>query len=207
MQIGTNYTNTVSQTSKVNQTSPYAQNKNKIDYSNYSAKDIRNISYEEAKTNYSQIKERLENLGKENLSNEDRKEFLVATLQLEKTNLSDNDKLNKALYQTMSDEDNSANALMMDSEIMTNLQDFYYGKPINASFVVSNNEIHSSENLTKSQLNSINFDEFISKMLQVFSEDLSQTTGSIKEQYNQIINGYKSFQGNYEKSVKEPYYA
>ena len=207
MEIGTNYTKVVSEVSKVNKTSTYKQEEKKVDYSNYSIKDIRNIPYEEAKNNYVQIKEQLKKLGNENSSDELGIEFVAATFQLERVKLSDNNKLNKALYATMSNENNPSKAILFDSELMTNLQDYYHGKSINASFVASNDEIHTSKNLTKSQINSIDFNDFISKMISTFTEDLNESKGSVKDQYSNIVNFYNSLQDNYNKTVREPYYA
>ena len=95
----------------------------------------------------------------------------------------------------------------IDSEIQTNLKDYYYGKDVNASFVVSNNPIHTDKNLTTSQINSINIEDFLSKMVSAFSENYENAPIVVKEQYKQIVDGYSLFQKNYNQAVREPYYA
>ena len=119
----------------------------------------------------------------------------------------DNDKLNKGMYETLRAIKDPVDTFVMSSEIQTNLQDYYYGKPVNASFVVSNNDIHAHENLTKAQINSINIEDFLSKMVGAFTEDYVNAPISVKNQYKQIIDGYNLFQQNYNQTKKEPYYA
>lgn len=202
MQISfNNYINTVSQVKKTNETSSYQKNE-KVDYSNYSADDIRKISYEEAKANYEDIQKRINEL-------EDTKdgEKTALMFQYAKINMSDNDNLNKAMYETLGNIENPAKTMWMQLEMQINLQDFYAGKPTEASFVISNDDIHVSTELTRAQLNSIDIDAFISTMLDKFSQDLSETNGTVKEQYQNIINGYKLFQQNYKDVEKEPFYA
>ncbi len=125
-------------------------------------------------------------------------------------NYSSNDTFNKSFYETLQNSDKPEDAVIMSFEIKTNLSDYYYGKDVNASFVVSNNEIHSNKDLTKAQINSIDFNDFISTMLTNFKEDLnnaSKAQDSVKEQYKQIIDGYNSLQKNYDQAVRKPYYA
>ena len=85
--------------------------------------------------------------------------------QLSKVKLSDNDKLNKAVYETMRAIKDPLKSMVVGDEINVNLKDYYYGKDVNASFVVSNNPIHTDKNLTTAQLNSINVEDFLSKMV------------------------------------------
>lgn len=56
------------------------------------------------------------------------------------------------MYETLRAIKDPVDTFVVSSEIQTNLQDYYYGKPVNASFVVSNNDIHAHENLTKAQI-------------------------------------------------------
>jgi hypothetical protein len=44
-------------------------------------------------------------------------------------------------------------------------------------------------------------------MTSTFSENYENTTGVIKQQYKDIVDGYTLFQKNYTKAVREPYYA
>ena len=60
MEIEASYIKEVSKVSKTNTVSGYSQTeeKSQIDYSNYSPSEIRDISYDEAKENYEEIKGR-----------------------------------------------------------------------------------------------------------------------------------------------------
>ena len=191
--------NSISSTSEVKsvKNTAYSQQTSKVDYSNYTPSQIKEIPYEEAKANYDEIKARIDDLGKQVLSSEEGNKHINNVFQLSKVKLSDNDKLNKAVYETMRAIKDSFESVMMGDEINVNLKDYYYGKDVNASFVVSNNPIHTDKNLTKSELNSINVEDFLSKMISAFSEDYANTSGVVKQQYKEIVNGYNLFQKNY----------
>ena len=188
MEIENNSINQVAQTSKTNVVSPYGETKEEIDYSEYTISEIRDIPYAEAKENYDQIMERATNLEKQGVD----EESFIATMQLEKINYSDNNKLNEVLYETMRLTDDPKDALLLDSEIQVNLQDYYYGKDITASFVISdsNDSGHAHKELNRTQLSNINVDDFINKMLEAFTNDYNNTKGgAIKEQYKNIVDG------------------
>ncbi|QKF68010.1 hypothetical protein AVENP_2506 [Arcobacter venerupis] len=185
----------------------YSQETTKIDYSNYTPAQMKEIPYEEAKANYDAINQRINDLGMKVFSFDEGMVYSDVCTQLCSVNLSDNDKLNKAVYETLRAIKDPVESITVSSEIHTNLQDYYYGKAINASFVVSNNQIHTDKNLTKSQLNSINVEDFLSKMVVAFSEDYANAPMSVKNQYKQIVDGYSLFQQNYNQSKKESYYA
>ena len=201
--------NSVSSTSEVKnvKNTAYSQQTSKIDYSNYTPSQIKEIPYEEAKANYDAINQRITDLGNQVLSFDESNKHIDNMLQLSKVKLSDNDKLNKAVYETMRAIKDPLESMVVGDEINANLKDYYYGKDVNASFVVSNNPIHTDKNLTKSQLNSINVEDFLSKMTSTFSENYANTTGVIKQQYKDIVDGYTLFQKNYNQAVREPYYA
>lgn len=200
------YLNAINEAQSV-KNSAYSQESTKVDYSNYNYADFREIPYEEAKSNIDSIKERLEILydGNQTLA-ESNDSMGIETLMYSLT-YSDNDKLNEGMYETLRAMKNPVDAHVMFSEIQTNLQDYYYGKPINASFVVSNNDIHAREILTRAQLNSINVEDFLSRMVKAFSEDYENASMSVKNQYKQIVDGYNLFQQNYNQTKKESYYA
>jgi len=207
MDIGlVNSVNSTSEVKSVKNTA-YSQQTSKVDYSNYTPSQIKEIPYEEAKANYDEISKRIADLGKQVLSFDESNKHIDASTQLRRVKLSDNDKLNKAVYETLRAIKDPIESITVSSEIQTNLQDYYYGKDVNASFVVSNNPIHTDKNLTTSQINSINVEDFLSKMVSAFSEDYENAPLNIKEQYKQIVDGYSLFQKNYNQAVREPYYA
>jgi len=209
MEIEANYIKEVSKVSKTNAVSGYNQTEEKtqIDYSNYSASEIRDIPYDEAKENYEQIKERVDDLGKEKLSISESKELMKTYFQLNGVNQSDNDILNETMYETMGDIEDP---IRFSLELQTNLQDYYYGKETTASFQSTDayTSNHTDKELNEVQLSNINIDDFIDKMLETFTEDYaSAKSASMKEQYKDIVDGYSSFKENYDKAVTEPYYA
>ena len=207
MEIGV--VNSVSSTSEVKsvKNTAYSQQTSKIDYSNYTPSQIKEIPYEEAKANYDEISKRIADLGMQVLPFDESNMVSNNLFQLSKVKLSDNDKLNKAVYETMRAIKDPVESMVVGDEINANLKDYYYGKDVNASFVVSNNPIHTDKNLTTSQINSINVEDFLSKMISAFSEDYENAPLIVKEQYKQIVDGYSLFQKNYNQAVREPYYA
>ena len=207
MDIG--FVNSISSTSEVKsvKNTAYSQQTSKIDYSNYTPSQIKEIPYEEAKANYDEISKRITDLGNQVLSFDEGNKYIDASIQLTRVKLSDNDKLNKAVYETMRAIKDPLKSMVVGDEINANLKDYYYGKDVNASFVVSNDPIHTDKNLTTAQLNSINVEDFTSKMISAFSEDYENAPLNIKEQYKQIVDGYSLFQKNYNQAVREPYYA
>ena len=207
MDIGlVNSLNSTSEVKSVKNTA-YSQQTSKVDYSNYTPSQIKEIPYEEAKANYDEISKRLADLGNQVLSFDESNKHINASAQLSKVKLSDNDKLNKAVYETMRAIKDPLKSMVVGDEINANLKDYYYGKDVNASFVVSNDPIHTDKNLTTAQLNSINVEDFTSKMISAFSEDYENAPLFVKEQYKQIVDGYSLFQKNYNQAVREPYYA
>ena len=180
MDIG--FVSSVSSTSEVKSVKnpAYSQQTSKVDYSNYTPSQIKEIPYEEAKANYDEISKRLADLGNQVLSFDESNKHINASAQLSKVKLSDNDKLNKAVYETMRAIKDPLKSDVVSSEIQTNMQDYYYGKKTYASFVVSNDPIHTDKNLTTAQINSINVEDFLSKMVSSFSEDYENAPLNIK---------------------------
>jgi len=212
MEIEASYIKEVSKVSKTNIVSGYSQTEEKtpIDYSNYSVSEIRDISYSEAKENYDQIEDRLHDLSKNNISEYENGQGGAAFFQLHAVNYSNNEKLNEAKYETMRNMEEEADVIHFSIELQTNLEDYYYGKETTASFQINGTDgsNHAHKELNSTQLSNINMDDFIDKMLETFIEDYnSAKSGTIKEQYKGIVDGYSSFKENYDKAVTEPYYA
>ncbi|RXK13208.1 hypothetical protein CP965_05260 [Halarcobacter mediterraneus] len=101
-----------------------------IDYSLYNTAQLREISFEEAKGNYDELKTTLEDLLKNsnNLNKEDQDNLLAFKAQLEKVNYSDNDKLNETIYNKLSDIEDSKVAVWSDLVITENIQNIQDGK-------------------------------------------------------------------------------
>ena len=202
--------NNVSSTSEVKsvKNTAYTQdNQQKVDYSNYSIADLRKIPYEEAKSNYDAIINRSLEL---DTGDSSAKELAGLSAQLASTKFSDNESINKSLYGTMQNITDGGAAMGTFLEINQNLRDYAYGKEVKASFEVSNDAIHTDKGLTKSQINSIDFSDFISKMLSGFSSQLSDASKAqdeVKKQYQNIVDSYSTLQKSYENEVRKPYYA
>ena len=208
MDIG--FINSVSSTSEVKsvKNTAYTQDsQQKVDYSNYSIADLRKVSYEEAKSNYDAIVNRSLEL---DTGDSSAKELAGLSAQLASTKFSDNESINKSLYGTMQNITDGGAAMGTFLEINQNLRDYAYGKELKASFEVSNDAIHTDKGLTKSQINSIDFSDFISKMVSGFSSQLSDASKAqdeVKKQYQNIVDSYSTLQKSYESEVRKPYYA
>lgn len=203
--------NSVSSTSEVKsvKNTAYTQdNQQKIDYSNYSITDLRKVSYEEAKSNYDAIMNRSLELSTDDKSV---KESAGLIAQLEATKVSDNNTFNKSLYGALQNIEDGGAANYAKDEIMQNLKDYANGiQDVKPSFMVSNDQIHSDKDLTRSQINSIDFSDFISKMVSGFSSQLSDASKAqdeVKKQYQNIVDSYSTLQKSYENEVRKPYYA
>jgi hypothetical protein len=208
MEISGSYTNTVSQVTKTNQVSSYANTELKADYSKYTASEIRDIPYEEAKMNSKDIIKRLENLDTKNVSQPVDMENVAARFQIAYAQSNGNEKLDKAMYgmmQSVSADD----VLPLSLELSINLQDYAAGKDIHAGFVKGDGyeELHSNQALSQQQLKNINVDDFLSKMLETFTKDYNEAKGSVKEQYKTVVSAYELLKENYESNLKEPFYA
>lgn len=94
MDIG--FVNSISSTSEVKsvKNTAYSQQTSKVDYSNYTPSQIKEIPYEEAKANYDEISKRIADLGNQVLSFDEGNKYIDASIQLTRVKLSDNDKLN-----------------------------------------------------------------------------------------------------------------
>jgi hypothetical protein len=208
MDIGlVNSVTSTSEVKSVKNTAYTQDSQQKVDYSNYSIADLRKIPYEEAKSNYDAIINRSLEL---DTGDSSAKELAGLSAQLASTKFSDNESINKSLYGTMQNITDGGAAMGTFLEINQNLRDYAYGKEVKASFEVSNDAIHTDKGLTKSQINSIDFSDFISKMVSGFSSQLSDASKAqdeVKKQYQNIVDSYSTLQKSYENEVRKPYYA
>ena len=202
--------NSVSSTSEVKsvKNTAYTQDsQQKVDYSNYSIADLRKIPYEEAKANRDAIVNRSLEL---DTGDSSAKALGDLTAQLAATKVTDNDSFGKSLYGALQNIQDGA-ATNAFFEVMQNLKDYASGiQDVKPSWMVSNDQIHSEKDLTRSQINSIDFSDFISKMVSGFSSQLSDASkvqDEVKKQYQNIVDSYSTFQKSYENEVRKPYYA
>ena len=202
--------NSVSSTSEVKsvKNTAYTQDsQQKVDYSNYSIADLRKIPYEEAKGNFDAIMNRSLEL---DTGDSSAKALGDLTAQLAATKVTDNDSFGKSLYGALQNIQDGA-ATNAFFEVMQNLKDYASGiQDVKPSWMVSNDQIHSEKDLTRSQINSIDFSDFISKMVSGFSSQLSDASKAqdeVKKQYQNIVDSYSTLQKSYENEVRKPYYA
>lgn len=96
----------------------------------------------------------------------------------------------------------------MDSELEFNLKNYYHGYDTKASFEIDE-KTYGKEipDLTRAQINSINVEDFLSKMINTFTKDYEEAPSYVKNQYKAIVDGYSLFQQSYNQSKKEPFYA
>ncbi len=203
--------NSISSTSEVKsvKNTAYTQdNQQKVDYSNYSIADLRKIPYEEAKGNFDAIMNRASELSVDDKSV---KESAGVIAQLESTRVSDNNTFNKSLYESVQNIQDGGAALYAKFEIMENLKDYASGtQDVKPSWMITEGTDSTEKELTRSQINSIDFSDFISKMLSGFSSQLSDASKAqdeVKKQYQNIVDSYSTLQKSYENEVRKPYYA
>ena len=179
--------------------------KTQKDYSGYTTfKELKEIPYEEAKENYEAIEKRALELRAKHRSEgiEEGTKGLASRAmleQLDKVNISNNDELNKALYETLRGIKDPLDSFVMNSELQFNLENYYHGNETRASFVYDPKTYGKNYELTKEQLSSINADDFFSKMLNTFTKDYEAAPREAKEQYKKIVDGYSIFSQVYNK--------
>ena len=208
MDIGLiNGATSTSEVKSVKNTAYTQDNQQKVDYSNYSIADLRKIPYEEAKSNYDAIMNRSLAL---DTGDSSAKALGDLTAQLAATKVTDNDSFGKSLYGALQNIQDGA-ATNAFFEVMQNLKDYASGiQDVKPSWMVSNDQIHSEKDLTRSQINSIDFSDFISKMVSGFSSQLAdapKNDDTLKKQYQNIVDSYSTLQKSYENEVRKPYYA
>lgn len=213
--LALNSTQNIYQTQQTNSVNanPYKEETQK-DYSSYNTfKELRDIPYEEAKANYNSIMKRIEELEAKELAENtfEGTKGMASTstrIQVGTAIYSDNDKLNKALYETTQAIKDDVEAFVTTSEIYENMRNYYHGYDTKASFVIDE-KTYGKEipDLTRAQINSINVEDFLSKMINTFTKDYEEAPNYVKNQYKAIIDGYSLFQQSYNQSKKEPFYA
>ena len=214
--LATNSTQSIYQTQQTNSvnTSPYNKEETQKDYSSYNTfAELRDIPYEEAKANYDSIMKQVEELEAKQIAEgtfEGIKGMASTStrIQIGTAIYSDNDKLNKALYETTQGIKDDVEAFVTTSEIYENMRNYYHGYDTKASFVIDE-KTYGKEipNLTRAQINSINVEDFLSKMTSTFTKDYEEAPSYVKNQYKAIVDGYSLFQQSYNQSKKEPFYA
>ena len=214
--LAVNSTQSIYQTQQTNSvnTSPYNKEETQKDYSSDNTfKELRDIPYEEAKANYNSIMKRNEELEAKELAENtfEGTKGMASTstrIQIGTAVYSDNDKLNKALYETTQGIKDDVEAFVTSSEIYENMRNYYHGYDTKASFVIDE-KTYGKEipDLTRAQINSINVEDFLSKMTSTFTKDYEEAPSYVKNQYKAIVDGYSLFQQSYNQSKKEPFYA
>jgi len=209
MDIGlVNNVTSTSEVKSVKNTAYTQDNQQKVDYSNYSMADLRKIPYEEAKGNFDAIMNRASELS---IDDKSVKESAGVIAQLESTRVSDNNTFNKSLYESVQNIQDGGAALYAKFEIMENLKDYASGTPdVKPSWMITEGTDSTEKELTRSQINSIDFSDFISKMVSGFSSQLANAPKNddvLKKQYQNIVDSYSTLQKSYENEVRKPYYA
>ncbi|MDN5043925.1 hypothetical protein O8C80_11375 [Aliarcobacter butzleri] len=214
--LAANSTQSIYQTQQTNSvnTNPYNKEETQKDYSSYNTfKELREIPYEEAKANYDSILKRIEELQAKELAENtfEGTKGMASTstrIQVGTAIYSDNDKLNKALYETTQAIKDDVEAFVTTSEIYENMRNYYHGYDTKASFVIDERTYGKEiPDLTRAQINSINVEDFLSKMTSTFTKDYEEAPSYVKNQYKAIVDGYSLFQQSYNQSKKEPFYA
>ncbi len=203
--------NSVSSTSEVKsvKNTAYTQDsQQKVDYSNYSIADLRKIPYEEAKANRDVILNRVSELATDDKSV---KESAGVTAQLAATQATDNNSFNKSLYGTLQNIQDGGAATVAQLEVMQNLREYASGtQDVKPSWMITEGSASTYKEPTRSQINSIDFSAFISKMVSGFSSQLAdapKNDDTLKKQYQNIVDSYSTLQKSYENEVRKPYYA
>ena len=209
MDIGlVNSVNSTSEVKSVKNTAYTQDSQQKVDYSNYSIADLRKIPYEEAKGNFDAIMNRASELS---IDDKSVKESAGVIAQLESTRVSDNNTFNKSLYESVQNIEDGGAAFYAKFEIMQNLKDYVNGtQDVKPSWMITEGTSSTEKELTRSQINSIDFSDFISKMVSGFSSQLSDASKAqdeVKKQYQNIVDSYSTLQKSYENEVRKPYYA
>ncbi len=180
-----------------------------VDYSNLKNLDeLKSLSYKEVKSNYDEIQISVDKM-LQTLQEKEGMEvasYAMDVLSIIKSPLSKNESANEAVFNTASQMGNRIERNVFMDELHHNIADYAGGKKVEASFMIGDN-VHVIEPLTKQQMNGINFDDFLSTMLSNFGNDVSTSGGSVKQQYQGIVDGYSLLKQNYDFQKSEPIYA
>jgi len=181
-----------------------------IDYSSLGLNEIKSLSYKEVKANYDDIETSVYKIFNTLDTNEKEAKEAIDYLDVlsiaGKSPFSNNETVNQTFFNTATQITNPIDRMIFLSEVHQNLTDYAGGKSVQASFMVGDN-VHVTEALTKQQMNRINFDDFLSQMLSNFGNDVATSGGSVKQQYQGIVDGYSLLKQNYDLQKSEPIYA
>ncbi|WP_321469446.1 hypothetical protein [Halarcobacter sp.] len=185
------------------------------DYSSYTTAQLRKISFEEAKENYDELIKILEK-GLKNISNlnkDDQDNLLAFKSQLEKVNYTDNEELNKTMYDKLQDIEDSKVAVWSNLVIDENIENLQNGEI--SSFVLngiaffqeditkinSGNEDNEKEKIEKAQKNTaqtgkdhINLDYIINTVSKAV---LTNQNAQDKPYSKEYIEAYSNFISKY----------
>ena len=187
----------------------YYKEAQKVDYSKYSADDLMQIPFEEAKLNQESIDKRYQELADDGNVNAKQASKLLSLKGA--VSFSGNSSIDKAYYQTLQSSPKE-NLGLVTYEFQMNFQGFAQGEDISPTFMKDGRSGNGSYLLNKNQATSVDFDAFINSAIASFEKNLtkaksSNSETSVQNQYQGIVDFYKTFQDNFNKATKEPYYA
>src|SRR5574344_288954 len=188
----------------------YYKEAQKVDYSKYSADDLMQIPFEEAKVNQESIDKRVKELSDDGKIN-DKKVGKFIDLK-RALNFSGNSSIDKAYYETIQSIQPPEKTGLLSFEFQMNFQGFAQGEDISPTFMKDGRSGNGTYLLNKNQATSVDFDAFINSAIASFEKNLtkaksSNAENSVQNQYQGIVDFYKTFQDNFNKATKEPYYA
>ncbi|PRM88851.1 hypothetical protein CJ671_08050 [Aliarcobacter cryaerophilus] len=188
----------------------YYKEAQKVDYSNYSADDLMQIPFEEVKLNQESIDKRVKELSDDGKIND--KKFGKFIDLKRALNFSGNNSIDKAYYETIQSVQPEEKTGLLSFEFQMNFQGFAQGEDISPTFMKDGRSGNGSYILNKNQATSVDFDAFINSAIASFEKNLtkaksSNAENSVQNQYQGIVDFYKTFQENFNKATKEPYYA
>ena len=188
----------------------YYKEAQKVDYSKYSADDLMQIPFEEAKVNQESIDKRVKELSDDGKIND--KKFGKFIDLKRALNFSGNGSIDKAYYETIQSIQPPEKTGLLSFEFQMNFQGFAQGEDISPTFMKDGRSGNGSYLLNKNQATSVDFDAFINSAIASFEKNLtkaksSNSETSVQNQYQGIVDFYKTFQDNFNKATKEPYYA
>ena len=188
----------------------YYKEAQKVDYSKYSADDLMQIPFEEAKLNQESIDKRVKELSDDGKIND--KKFGKFIDLKRALNFSGNGSIDKAYYETIQSIQPPEKTGLLSFEFQMNFQGFAQGEDISPTFMKDGRTGNGSYLLNKNQATSVDFDAFINSAIASFEKNLtkaksSNSETSVQNQYQGIVDFYKTFQDNFNKATKEPYYA
>ncbi|WP_164701128.1 hypothetical protein, partial [Aliarcobacter cryaerophilus] len=181
----------------------YYKEAQKVDYSKYSADDLMQIPFEEAKVNQESIDKRSTELNDDGKINAKQASKLLSLKGA--LNFSGNSSIDKAYYETLQSVAPEKTGFLA-LEFQMNFQGFAQGEDINPTFMKDGRSGNGSYLLNKNQATSVDFDAFINSAISSFEKNLtkaksSNSETSVQNQYQGIVDFYKTFQDNFNKAT------